>query len=98
MIKAITPDNWADYELIDSGNGMKLEKFAGQILARPEPQAIWNQRMTSDEWNELKTASFAQEGSHKGVWKHVSKLRPWYIHYRLSDHRIKMKLNFNSMV
>jgi len=94
MIKAITPDNWAEYELIDSGNGMKLEKFAGQILARPEPQAIWNQRMTSDEWNELKTASFAQEGSHKGVWKHVSKLRPWYIHYRLSDHRIKMKLNF----
>ena len=74
MIKAITPDNWAEYELIDSGNGMKLEKFAGQILARPEPQAIWNQRMTADEWNDLSTASFAQEGSHKGVWKHVSKL------------------------
>lgn len=94
MIKAISPDNWEEYELIDSGNGMKLEKFAGQILSRPEPQAIWNQRMSSKEWNEMLTASFAQEGSHKGVWNHVSKLRPWYIHYNLSDQRIKMKLNF----
>ena len=73
---------------------MKLEKFAGQILSRPEPQAIWNQRMSSKEWNDMLTASFAQEGSHKGVWNHVSKLRPWYIHYNLSDQRIKMKLNF----
>ena len=94
MIKAIKPENWEEYELIDSGNGMKLEKFAGQILSRPEPQAIWNTRMSQKEWKEILTASFAQEGSHKGVWNHVSKLRPWYIHYKLSDQRIKMKLNF----
>ena len=32
MIKAIYPVHWTEYELIDSGNGMKLEKFGHQIL------------------------------------------------------------------
>ena len=41
MIKLLTPTNWSDYELIDSGNGEKLERFGNQILARPEPQAFW---------------------------------------------------------
>ncbi|MBC7125282.1 MAG: oxidoreductase, partial [Bacteroidales bacterium] len=41
MILLETPSNWPDYELIDSGDGEKLERFGSQILARPEPQAIF---------------------------------------------------------
>ena len=33
---------WADYELLDSGNGEKLESFGRVIMARPEPKALWN--------------------------------------------------------
>lgn len=30
-----------DYELIDSGHGMKLERYGNFILSRPDPQALW---------------------------------------------------------
>jgi 23S rRNA (cytosine1962-C5)-methyltransferase len=32
---------WADYELLDSGDNMKLERFGQVIVARPETQALW---------------------------------------------------------
>lgn len=38
----ITPGNWRDYELLDSGDSMKLERWGQYIIARPEPQAIWH--------------------------------------------------------
>ena len=95
MIKAIYPENWnGEYELIDSGNGMKLEKFASHILARPEPQAIWSPRMSKAEWEGMQTGSFAQEGSHKGQWNLKGQNKPWFIKYGVYDSSIKMKLNF----
>ncbi len=35
---------WSDYELIDSGDNMKLERFGEVIVARPETQALWAKR------------------------------------------------------
>ena len=35
-------DRWIDYELIDCGQGEKLERWGEQLLVRPDPQAIWN--------------------------------------------------------
>ena len=32
---------WNDYELLDSGENMKLERFGEIIVARPETQALW---------------------------------------------------------
>jgi 23S rRNA (cytosine1962-C5)-methyltransferase len=40
LIAVTAPE--ADYELIDSGNGEKLERFGSVILSRPDPQALWN--------------------------------------------------------
>ena len=37
----ITADRWKDYEILDAGNGMKLERWKDVILSRPDPQAIW---------------------------------------------------------
>ena len=34
--------NWKDYELLDCGNGEKLERWGNVILLRPDPQIIWN--------------------------------------------------------
>lgn len=42
---------WADYELIDSGEGRKLERFGEVILDRPDPQALWKQE-TPSRWQE----------------------------------------------
>ena len=94
MIKAIFPLHWDEYELIDSGNGMKLEKFGHQILARPEPQAIWSPRTSKKDWESMQTGTFAQEGSHKGKWNLKGNGKPWFIKYGLFEETIKMKLNF----
>ena len=33
--------SWSDYELLDSGDNMKLERFGAVVVARPETQALW---------------------------------------------------------
>lgn len=53
-----------DYELIDSGDGEKLERFGKIILIRPDPQAIWPKN-NIDNW---KTASAIFKGDSKGKW------------------------------
>lgn len=35
---------WSDYELLDSGDNMKLERFGSIIVARPETQALWKKQ------------------------------------------------------
>lgn len=34
-------EGWADYGLIDSGDGRKLERYGPHRFIRPEPQALW---------------------------------------------------------
>ena len=34
-------DTWDDYEVLDTGNGEKLERWGSVILQRPDPQTIW---------------------------------------------------------
>ena len=39
---------WADYGLVDSGHGRKLERYGPHRFIRPEPQAMWSPRL--GEW------------------------------------------------
>ena len=39
---------WADYGLVDSGNGRKLERYGRYRFIRPEPQALWSP--ASEDW------------------------------------------------
>ena len=34
-------DQWQDYEVLDTGDGEKLERWGKIILRRPDPQVIW---------------------------------------------------------
>ena len=45
----ITTESWAQYELIDSGVGRKLERFGTLTLDRPDPQALWHKK-SPDIW------------------------------------------------
>lgn len=56
---------WEGYELLDSGEHMKLERFGAIIVARPETQALWK-KQRPDLWNEAH-AEFAF-GDKKGGW------------------------------
>jgi 23S rRNA (cytosine1962-C5)-methyltransferase len=37
----LVAEPWADYGLVDSGNGRKLERYGPYRFVRPEPQALW---------------------------------------------------------
>ena len=48
-ITLLEATNWKDYALLDSGDGLKLERFGKYVFARPESQAMWKRSLTS-EW------------------------------------------------
>ncbi len=39
-----------DYQLIDSGDGEKLERFGDVVLSRPDPQALWRKLLPQEQW------------------------------------------------
>ena len=45
-----TAPDWQDYELLDSGDFEKLERFGDVLFVRPEPQAIWGQVGNQELW------------------------------------------------
>jgi 23S rRNA (cytosine1962-C5)-methyltransferase len=42
---------WRDYELLDSGDGLKLERFGAYTFVRPEVQAMWERGFSQKEWD-----------------------------------------------
>ena len=53
-----------DYELLDSGDGRKLERFGRYVLARPCSQALWRPSLPSAEWSRA-DASFDREDGNR---------------------------------
>lgn len=56
------------YELLDSGNGRKLEKFGPYVISRPSSQAVWAPRLPSKIW-EAADAVFTRENDSKWTTK-----------------------------
>ncbi len=56
-------DNWQDYELIDSGDGEKLERWGKTTVVRPEPAAFW----PHEPWPET-DAFYTRSGTGGGKW------------------------------
>jgi 23S rRNA (cytosine1962-C5)-methyltransferase len=52
----------AEYELLDSGLGEKLERIGKFVLSRPDPQALWAKRLPLSEWKKA-DASFSRDES-----------------------------------
>lgn len=69
-----------DYELIDSGGEEKLERFGSYVLARPDPQALWEKALPESRWKEAH-AWYERKGKG-GEW-HVTTDLPdeWQIEY-----------------
>ncbi|WP_035000397.1 RsmD family RNA methyltransferase [Bartonella tamiae] len=42
-----------DYALIDSGNGLKLERYGSLKIIRPEGQALWQPALNAQDWNDV---------------------------------------------
>lgn len=97
MIKQLTP-NIPDYELLDTGEGEKLERFGRYVVRRPEPQAIWRKSLSDREW--LKAdASFLRDSKseERGEWR----LKPempsrWQVRFNYKDMHLSMRLALTS--
>lgn len=59
-------ENSASYELIDSGDGEKLERYGQVKLRRPDPQALWKKSLDNKDWDNA-DASYRREGI-EGSW------------------------------
>lgn len=67
----LTSSRWEDYELLDSGNGAKLERFGKFCFVRPEPQAMWTPALDKKQWESVHgifRSSLENEGEN-GNWK-----------------------------
>ncbi len=49
-LSLVTSCHWQDYELLDSGNLRKFERFGPYRFIRPEPQAIWHPHSDAKNW------------------------------------------------
>ncbi len=55
------------YELIDSGEGRRLERWGEYVLDRPDPQIIWKKNLPPEEWQKA-DAFFKRISEDKGRW------------------------------
>lgn len=92
MLKLLTPQHWKEYELIDFGDGEKLERFGSLLLIRPEPQAVGIRKLSESEWLRLADMRFEQKTSSSGIWKPLRKNHP--DRWKISYHSPKLKLQF----
>lgn len=76
------PQNWQEYELLDSGNCKKLERFGDFIIVRPDPRALWLPSLSKAEWDKA-LASFQGKTKETGKWSRPPQIpERWRIHYK----------------
>lgn len=79
-MRIIATPGFKDYELLDSGDAKRLERFGKYIISKPDPQAIWKPLKDKTIW-EKADAVFMQNGS-KGEWINRNKVpEKWLINY-----------------
>jgi 23S rRNA (cytosine1962-C5)-methyltransferase len=77
--------NWKDYELIDSGDGLKLERFGKYIFARPESQAMWSRALPQKDWDAAHAVFQPTAEESGGHWVEKKKLpNKWEMSYPLT--------------
>jgi 23S rRNA (cytosine1962-C5)-methyltransferase len=67
-METLTPE-WAEYELLDSGEGKKLERFGEYVLLRPEPQARWAAALPAGRWQTADGEYVKAANGRRGDWK-----------------------------
>jgi 23S rRNA (cytosine1962-C5)-methyltransferase len=79
----LTSPAWADYELLDSGNGLKLERYGPNLLIRPEPQAMWSPALGEETWGSAHATFQPAQEESGGHW-HMNRPMPpeWQMRYR----------------
>ena len=81
--------NWQDFEVIDTVDGYKLERWGNVTLLRPDPQVIWKSEIQLDNYKGL-NAKYIRSETGGGRWQVKSKMpEQWTIGYKNLKFSIK---------
>lgn len=85
-IKIFCSKDWSDYELLDTGEGEKLEKFGKYIFIRPYEDAVWPKCSTPSVqqiWKKADGKFWSSKQGAKSGWKFEKKItEKWEMEYR----------------
>jgi 23S rRNA (cytosine1962-C5)-methyltransferase len=86
-LATVTALDWTDYDLLDSGDGRKLERFGPYVLDRPEVQATWQPALPASSW--ATAHAVFHEDDHR--WKLRRAMESsWVIGYRNLRFRLQV--------
>ena len=78
-------NNWKDYEVLDTGNGERLEKWGDYTLRRPDPQVIWPRNPSSAGLWKKVNGVYHRSEKGGGTWEDKGGLpKEWNIIYRIN--------------
>lgn len=88
-IKIYYSKDWSDYELLDTGEGEKLEKFGPYTFARPYEDAVWPKTLPKKDWENIDGKFWSSKQGAKKGWKMKyknergeSSLKKWEMGYK----------------
>ena len=82
-IELFSTQHWKDYELLDSGNGLKLERFGHYKFIRPEHQAVWQPALSTNNWEDVDAVFQPTSEESGGKWKYKKHVESeWVMHYK----------------
>jgi 23S rRNA (cytosine1962-C5)-methyltransferase len=82
-IQVTTAQDWVDYELIDSGDGLKLERFGKYVFLRPEAQAVWSPVSSSGDWSKADAVFQTTAEENGGHWNFKKQIPDhWVMQYK----------------
>ena len=73
-------NNWKDYEVIDTSDGEKLERWGKYNLLRPDPQVIWSTNKKNPAWKKL-NGHYHRSNKGGGEWEFFDLPNEWMISY-----------------
>ena len=85
-------DQWKDYEVLDTSDGAKLERWGRYFLVRPDPQVIWSTPKKHPRWRSF-DARYDRSSTGGGKWSNLRLPERWQIHYKELTFNVK-PMNF----
>jgi 23S rRNA (cytosine1962-C5)-methyltransferase len=81
-ISLLETPQWHDYELLDSGDGQKFERFGLYTFIRPDVQAMWKKSLSVKEWESAHAIFQPSNEESGGHWLFKKKIpERWEMEY-----------------
>lgn len=81
-------DNWIDYEVLDTSQGEKLERWGDYLLVRPDPQVIWDTPKQLPGWKHP-NGHYYRSKQGGGNWEFFDLPDQWSISYKSLTFQLK---------